>query len=234
MVEPFQYHGLLNRQSECCFQELVDPLVVVSRCLYLLGKGDFRSGGSSNTGTRFSKLFGIVLLCRSSIVVRMVPVTAPRQARNILLETLLGCASSPFLHVETHVVRTAASLRMTAVAEFCHCVHTKCSTRSGLVGWWRMQQTCLVCVCTRDILVRVLVFLVLQLMNDKIISVKWQSVSAKHRIPIENTTAMVDRRTSRPSTTTSPESQSCSSGGMYPGPTTAQLLDELHGDVHRD
>ena len=32
---------------------------------------------------------------------------------------------------------------------------------------------------------------------DKIISVKWQSVSARHRIPIENTTMMVDRRTSK-------------------------------------
>ena len=181
-----------------------------------------------------------MLLCLSSIVVRIAPITAPRQADKILLESLFGCASSPCLHVETYVDRTAASLRMTAVAEFCHCVHTKCSTRSGLVGWWRMHQTCLVCVCTRDILVRVLFFLVLQLMNDKIISVKWQSVSARHRIPIENTTAMVDGRTSRPqnivSTTTSRESQSCSSGGMYPGPTTAQLLDEdhLHGDVHRD
>ena len=51
MVEPFQYHGLWNRQSWCCFreQELVDPLGRLSRCLYLLGKGDFRSGGSSNT-----------------------------------------------------------------------------------------------------------------------------------------------------------------------------------------
>ena len=190
--------------------------------------------------TRYSKLFGIVLLCLSSIVVRIAPITAPRQAEKILLESLFGCASSPCLHVETYVVRTAASLRMTAVAEFCHCVHTTCRTRSGLVGWWRMHQTCLVCVCTRDILVRVLFFLVLQLMNDKNISVKWQSVSARHRIPIENTTAMVDRRTSRPqnivSTTTSPESQSCSSGGICPGPATAQLLDEdhLHGDVHRD
>ena len=61
--------------------------------------------------------------------VRMVPVTAPRQAENILLEILLGCASAPCLHVETHVVRTAASLRMTAVSEFCHCVHATCSTR---------------------------------------------------------------------------------------------------------
>ena len=148
--------------------------------------------------TRYSKLFGIVLLCLSSTVVRIAPITAPRQAEKILLESLFGCASSPCLQVETYVVRTAASLRMTAVAEFCHCVHTKCSTRSGLVGWWRMHQTCLVFVCTRDILVQVLVFLVLQLTNDKIISVKWQSVSARHRIPIENTTAMVDRRTSRP------------------------------------
>ena len=32
---------------------------------------------------------------------------------------------------------------------------------------------------------------------DTIISVKWQSVSARHRIPIENTTMMVDRRTSK-------------------------------------
>ena len=51
MVEqPFQYHGLLNRQSQCCFRELVDPL---GRCLEMSPSSpereDFRSGGSSNT-----------------------------------------------------------------------------------------------------------------------------------------------------------------------------------------
>ena len=44
------------------------------------------------------------------------------------------------LHVETYVVRTAASLRTTAVAEFCHFVHTTCSMYSCLVGLWRRHQ----------------------------------------------------------------------------------------------
>ena len=45
--QPFQYHGLLNRQNSCCFpeQELVDPL---GRRLQL-SLLEFRSGGSSNT-----------------------------------------------------------------------------------------------------------------------------------------------------------------------------------------
>ena len=77
--------------------------------------------------TRFSKLFNVELLCLSSIVYRIVPITAPRQAQQILLVSLFGCASGPCLHVETNVVRTAASLRMTAVTEFCHCVRAKCS-----------------------------------------------------------------------------------------------------------
>ena len=53
MVEqPFQYHGLLNRQSWCCFreQELVDPL---SRRLELSlsspEREEIRSSGASNT-----------------------------------------------------------------------------------------------------------------------------------------------------------------------------------------
>ena len=53
MVEqPFQYHGLWNRQSECCFreQELVDPL---GRRLELSlsspEREEFRSSGVSNT-----------------------------------------------------------------------------------------------------------------------------------------------------------------------------------------
>ena len=66
--------------------------------------------------TRFSKLFHIVLLCLISIVVRIAPITAPRQAEKILLESLFGCASGPCLHVETHVVRTSATLRTTAFA----------------------------------------------------------------------------------------------------------------------
>ena len=45
---------------------------------------------------------------------------------------------------------------------------------------------------------QVVIFPFSHLVNDKIISVKWQSVSASYRIPIVNTTTMVDRRTSRP------------------------------------
>ena len=86
----------------------------------------------------FFFFFEMVYLCVALSVVncvRMVPVTAPRQAENILLESLFGCASGPRLHVETHVVRTAASLRMTAVSEFCHCVHAKCSERGASVAF---------------------------------------------------------------------------------------------------
>ena len=50
MVEPFQYHGLLNRHSQCCFRELVDPLGRrLEKSLSSLEREDFRSGGSSNT-----------------------------------------------------------------------------------------------------------------------------------------------------------------------------------------
>ena len=102
-----------------------------SRIVSILSKkGIFRSGASNtlrhkiskaNTlnkdRTRFTKLFNIVLLCLLSIVVRIVPITAPRHAESELLEEF---------NVETDVVRTSASQRMTAFAEFCHCVHTKC------------------------------------------------------------------------------------------------------------
>ena len=45
--------------------------------------------------------------------------------------------------METDVVRTSASLRMTGFVEFCHCVHTKCCERGASVafpsvgGWHR-------------------------------------------------------------------------------------------------
>ena len=66
--------------------------------------------------TRFTKLFGIVKLCLFSSVARIVPITVPRHGKNGLSETLFGCALGPCVHVETHVARTAASLRMTAFA----------------------------------------------------------------------------------------------------------------------
>ena len=66
--------------------------------------------------TRFTTLFGIVLLCLFSTVARVVPITASRHGTNSLLETLFGRASGPCVHVETHVARTTASLRMTAFA----------------------------------------------------------------------------------------------------------------------
>ena len=45
--------------------------------------------------TRFSKLFGKLLLCLLSIVFfRIVPITSPRQAQKIWLESLYGCALS--------------------------------------------------------------------------------------------------------------------------------------------
>ena len=138
MVEPFQYHGLLNRHSQCCFreQELVDPLGRrLELSLSSLEREEFRSSGASNT-LRAHKIQGkhlnrflrkdwtffffemVYLWVALSVVncVRMVRVTAPLHAKNILLETLLGCASGPCLHVETHVVRTAATLRTTAFA----------------------------------------------------------------------------------------------------------------------
>ena len=77
--------------------------------------------------TRFSKLFNAVLLCLLPNVFRIVPITAPRHAKQILLESLFGCAAGPCLHAETYVVRSAANLRMAAVTEFCHCVRAKCS-----------------------------------------------------------------------------------------------------------
>ena len=81
--------------------------------------------------TRFTTLFGIVLLCLLSIVFRIVPITATRQANRQLLETLFGCASSPCPREEAYVVRTAATLRMTAFEKFCHCVQTKYSERGA-------------------------------------------------------------------------------------------------------
>ena len=66
--------------------------------------------------TRFTTLFGIVLLCLFSTVARVVRTTATRYAKHRLLETLFFCASGPCVHVETHVARTAATLRLTAFA----------------------------------------------------------------------------------------------------------------------
>ena len=77
--------------------------------------------------TNFSKLLDIVLLCLLSTLFRMVTITAPRHAKNVLLETLFGCASGPCLHGEPHVVRTAASVPMTAFAEYFCCVRATCS-----------------------------------------------------------------------------------------------------------
>ena len=40
----------------------------------------------------------------------------------------------------------------------------------GFVGWWRMHQACLVCVCPRDIFARVLFFfLFLHLFDVRVI-----------------------------------------------------------------
>ena len=58
----------------------------------------------------------MVKLCLFSSVARIVPITVPRHGKNSLLETLFFCASGPCVHVETHVARTAATLRMTAFA----------------------------------------------------------------------------------------------------------------------
>ena len=123
MEQPYQYHVLLNRKGWCfCRQQ--DKV----------GKYEIRSGVSSTLGharskeskrlnwfltrdrTRFTTLFGIVLLYLFSTVARVVPITAPRQGKNSLLETLFFCASGPCVHVETHVARTAATLRLTAFA----------------------------------------------------------------------------------------------------------------------
>ena len=53
MVEqPFQYHGLLNRQSQCCFreQELVDPFCRrLELSLSSPEREEFRGSGASNT-----------------------------------------------------------------------------------------------------------------------------------------------------------------------------------------
>ena len=40
---------------------------------------------------------------------------------------------------------------------------------SGLVGYWRMHQACLVCVCTRDILLECCFFLFLHLFDVRVI-----------------------------------------------------------------
>ena len=61
---------------------------------------------------RFSKMFGNVLLFS---VIDCFLLTAPRQAKNILLETLSGCAWGA-------CTWNLTSVAMTAVAEFCHCV----------------------------------------------------------------------------------------------------------------
>ena len=123
VVQFLSHHVLLNRKGWCfCRQQ--DKV----------GKYEIRSGVSSTLGharseaskrlnwfltkdcTRFTTLFGIVLLCLFSTVARVVPITAPRHGTKSLLETLFGCASGPCVHVETHVARTTASLRMTAFA----------------------------------------------------------------------------------------------------------------------
>ena len=123
MEQPYQYHVLLNRKGWCfCRQQ--DKV----------GKHEIRSGVSSTLGharsevskrlnwfltkdcTRFTTLFGIVKLCLFSSVARIVPITVPRHGKNSLLETLFGCALVPCVHVETHVARTAATLRLTDFA----------------------------------------------------------------------------------------------------------------------
>ena len=113
---------LASSAAARAFKNLLILWAVVSSCFHLLRKGDFRGGGSSKhprahtiqdehldrflkkDRTRFSTLFNIVLLCVLSIF-RIVPVTAPRQAQKILLETLFDRAPVPCLHVETHCLR---------------------------------------------------------------------------------------------------------------------------------
>ena len=90
---------------------------------------------SEKNRTRFSKISGIVLFSLLPIVFSIVPITATRHNRSKLLETLFGCASSPCPRVGANVVRTAATLRMTGSAEFCHCVHTKCSDRGTWIAF---------------------------------------------------------------------------------------------------
>ena len=82
-----------------------------------------------------SSKFVILLFFFLSIVFRIVTITAPRHAKDILLEKLFGCPSGPRLHVEPRVVSTAARLLMKAFAEFCCCVHANYSELGASVAF---------------------------------------------------------------------------------------------------
>ena len=68
-------------------------------------------------------------------LVRHCVALSVRHAKNSLLESLFGSASGPRLHLKTHVVRTAATLRVTAFAEFCCCVHAKYSELGASIAF---------------------------------------------------------------------------------------------------
>ena len=82
-----------------------------------------------------SSKFVILMLFLLSFVFRIVTLTAPRHAEEILLEKLFGCPSGPRLHVEPRVVRTAARLLMTVFAKFFCCVHASHSELGASVAF---------------------------------------------------------------------------------------------------